>query len=567
MLNKDLKISLCRTCLQYFKEGKFFDIFQTLDLAQKLIQCSGLTMSASDAYPHYVCEQCYEQILLFYEFQQMCRNSLHKFNDLLKTKQELNEEVSQIELEELVDSAKDPLNVDRKPLNRVEENFKKTLQEIDIQGDCWEKKRRGRPPKKKIVIENPQGNVESKRESCSLTQQDIISKSLKNETIKEYKDELFKEEYKDILDNTQANAITVPNEQTTTNKAFTNVEERREEKTLSDSESCSSTKESFSPEKPKHQCDRCNESFSVLHRFEAHKREHDGLPPYSCYYEGCKRSFNRWHNYNKHQKEHKLAEDQTYKCDVDNCERIYKNKSALNVHKRKYHNMGPELKTHMCEICGKVFKSSAVLNDHHYTHIDKTQLPYACEEPNCSKRFSNKEKLKIHKMRHAGIKNFSCPYCGMLKTTRNELKIHINYHTLERTWPCRFCPKVCNSAGNLKMHVRNMHERAKDFACRYCDRTFAKADTKKYHEMTHTGEKPHQCKECGKRFVQPAALRTHRKIHLRQKANLEVKEKCSENIKGRELENPSQEVVEENFIKNFITDAMVAEILSDTSGI
>ncbi|XP_037827710.1 putative zinc finger protein 730 [Lucilia sericata] len=561
MLNKDLKISLCRTCLQYFNEGKTFDIFQTLDLAQKLMQCSGLTMVASDEYPHYVCERCYEQILLFYEFQQMCRNSLDKFNDLLKTKQELDEEASQLELEEVVVAAKDPLNVDRKPLNLIETNFKEISQEIEIQEEEYlEKKKRGRPPKKKIVIDNPQGNVESKSQSSSLIQQENISITLKNETVKEYKEEfLFNEEYKVNLDTTGAKANVVTEEQVTANKEHTNVQEKLEEKTLSDTESCSSTQESFTPEKPKHQCDRCNESFNALHRLEAHKREHDGLPPYSCYYEGCKRSFNRWHNYNRHQKEHKLAVDQTYKCDVDNCERVYKNKSALNVHKRKYHNLGPELKTHMCEVCGKVFKSSAVLNDHHYTHIDRTQLPYACEEPNCSKRFSNKEKLKVHKMRHAGIKNFSCPYCGMLKTTRNELKIHINYHTLERTWPCRFCPKVCNSAGNLKMHVRNMHERAKDFACRFCDRTFAKADTKKYHEMTHTGEKPHQCKECGKRFVQPAALRTHRKIHLRQKANLEVKEKCGQKIEGREGQNPSQEVVEETFI----TDAIVAEILSD----
>lgn len=122
-------------------------------------------------------------------------------------------------------------------------------------------------------------------------------------------------------------------------------------------------------------------------------------------------------------------------------------------------------------------------------------------------------------MRHAGIKNFICPYCDMRKTTRNELKIHVNYHTLERTWPCHFCAKIFNSAGNLKKHVKNIHEGAKDFMCRYCQRSFGKTDTRKYHKMTHPGEKPHECEICGRIFVQPSAIGTHRTVHLKQKAN------------------------------------------------
>lgn len=277
-------------------------------------------------------------------------------------------------------------------------------------------------------------------------------------------------------------------------------------------------------------------------------------------YSNFQRHFYSCDRYKKHLKEHKFEQGTDYKCDLESCQRSYKNKSALNVHKRKYHHEGPELKTHMCEVCGKVFKSSAVLTDHRYTHYDKMQLPYACQEEGCTKRFSNKEKLKIHKMRHAGIKNFICPYCGMRKTTRNELKIHINYHTLERTWSCRFCPKVCNSAGNLKTHVKNMHERAKEFACRFCERTFAKADTKKYHEMTHTGEKPHECKECGRRFLQPAALRTHKKIHLRQIG--ELKGKQIRNLLDEQTKQLANSVIE-GAEENLVMEDVMTKILSD----
>ncbi|XP_030375474.1 RB-associated KRAB zinc finger protein [Scaptodrosophila lebanonensis] len=267
---------------------------------------------------------------------------------------------------------------------------------------------------------------------------------------------------------------------------------------------------------PIFQCDICPTRFFVEHRLVAHKRLHDGLVPYPCTHEGCERGFNRLHCLSEHLKEH-AGTSCWYACEQEGCTKTYKHKPTLVMHMRKSHKMGPEPKKHVCEFCGKVFKSSAVLKDHCYTHKDQSELPHACEEPECLRRFSKKEKLKVHMLRHAGIKNFTCPYCGMRKTTRNELKIHINYHTLERTWPCRFCTKVCNSAGNLKMHVRTVHERARDYACSHCDRTFAKPDTRKYHEMTHTGEKPNECLECGKRFTQPAALRTHRKIHQRQR--------------------------------------------------
>ncbi|TDG47507.1 hypothetical protein AWZ03_006099 [Drosophila navojoa] len=271
------------------------------------------------------------------------------------------------------------------------------------------------------------------------------------------------------------------------------------------------------PSKDSDSCNVCGMRFSTKHRLIAHQRQHKGLPPYPCTEEGCGRAFKRYHGLSEHLKEHLVTS--RFSCEQEGCDKVYRHKPTLIMHMRRCHKLGPELKSHVCEFCGKVFNSSSVLNDHRYTHKDQSELPHACQEANCSRRFSSKEKLKVHLMRHAGIKNFSCPYCGMRKTTRNELKIHMNYHTLERTWPCRFCSKVCNSSGNLKMHVRAVHERARDYACSYCERRFAKADTRKYHEMTHTGEKPFECEECGKRFTQPAALRTHRKIHERQRTD------------------------------------------------
>ncbi|XP_034481587.1 gastrula zinc finger protein XlCGF46.1-like [Drosophila innubila] len=232
-----------------------------------------------------------------------------------------------------------------------------------------------------------------------------------------------------------------------------------------------------------YKCDICATQFLEEHRLQAHKRQH-GLMPYPC--------------------------------PEPDCDRGYSHKNTLSVHMRKCHKLGKEHKSHVCEFCGKTFDTMWRLKNHRFTHKDKSELPYVCEDAECGRRFSSKQLLKVHMMRHAGIKNYRCTYCGVQKTTRTELKIHLNYHTLERTYCCRICSKVCNSSSNLNLHMRTVHERSKNYPCTYCDRSFNQPSLRKQHELIHTGEKPHECEECGRHFRQKAALRTHRKIHERE---------------------------------------------------
>ncbi|XP_017080416.1 gastrula zinc finger protein XlCGF46.1 [Drosophila eugracilis] len=259
-------------------------------------------------------------------------------------------------------------------------------------------------------------------------------------------------------------------------------------------------------------CDLCDDEYRDERRLMLHKKEHEGHMLYHCTEPGCQSAFSRFDNLRQHELEHSEVGTR-YACEEDGCNKMYRHKASLKHHQSKAHDIGTPLKMHMCEFCGRQFKNGSALSQHRFTHNDQMILPFACEMPDCSLRFYSKEKLKIHMMRHQGIKNFSCPYCGLKKTTKNELRLHINYHTLERTWSCKDCPKVCNSSTSLKKHVRAIHEKARDYACHYCEKSFATSDTRKYHEMTHTGEKNFECHACGKRFIQPSALRTHRKVH------------------------------------------------------
>ena len=164
----------------------------------------------------------------------------------------------------------------------------------------------------------------------------------------------------------------------------------------------------------------------------------------------------------------------------------------------------------ICEHCGKQFRNKHHIKKHLYVH-NADLMPFECEI--CKKKFPQKRDIDDHMLRHQGIKNFVCPTCGLRKTTAHELKAHMNFHTREKTWPCDKCGFVFSCSATRSRHIRNVHLQIKKFRCPHCDSSFAKGETLKHHIMQHTGEKPHGCEVCGKRFIQMYHYKVHMKTH------------------------------------------------------
>lgn len=120
---------------------------------------------------------------------------------------------------------------------------------------------------------------------------------------------------------------------------------------------------------------------------------------------------------------------------------------------------------------------------------------------NLSKRSTdsprNKRALKKHK----------CEDCQRSFSTIASLRKHQHPR---KEFACKYCDKTYVSLGALKMHIRTHTLPCK---CTICGKAFSRPWLLQGHVRTHTGEKPYQCPECQRAFADRSNLRAHLQTH------------------------------------------------------
>ncbi|EDW18435.1 zinc finger protein 668 [Drosophila mojavensis] len=318
-------------------------------------------------------------------------------------------------------------------------------------------------------------------------------------------------------------------------------------------------------------CNICGKRFVINSALRDHLMRHAGIKNHVCPYCGVGKTTRQ--EWNAHILTH--TKEKKFKC--RQCDHASHNKQALSNHVKvvhmkiknfacqycgktfgKSHACKVHERTHTgekcceCKICGKIFLCEKSLTKHLKTH-EKRDLP-----PMETNRPLNillpgvplPGHMQPDGMMPANVTDDLLKACGggtataagaeaaaaKPKNSRRVQRVDIsqlagtavnpipsvsvpswspqvNFTKKEGQHICPGCGRGFNNIGNMKLHYKIIHEKVKDFACRFCPKRFSKAQILRHHEWIHTGEKPFECKICGKHFRQETALKKHIKTH------------------------------------------------------
>lgn len=317
-------------------------------------------------------------------------------------------------------------------------------------------------------------------------------------------------------------------------------------------------------------CNICGKRFVINSALKDHLMRHAGIKNYVCPYCGVGKTTRQ--EWNTHIATHNT--EKKFKCDL--CPHASHNKQNLRMHVRVVHEKIKDYAcqycgktfgksnackmhemTHTgekkceCKVCGKRFLYPKGLTKHLKTHekrvlraievyrkrqVESGELPPEqadaipeLPDPDNTQESHQKVAEEILKVCADSVNSIPkdprrvervdiADLAGTAVNPIPQLALpswspQINFMMKEGKYTCPDCGQGFNGSGNLRRHHKIVHQGVKDFACRFCPKRFAKAQTLKHHEMTHTGEKPHACDQCGMRFIQVVALKRHMKVH------------------------------------------------------
>ncbi|XP_029985743.1 zinc finger protein 142 [Sphaeramia orbicularis] len=120
-----------------------------------------------------------------------------------------------------------------------------------------------------------------------------------------------------------------------------------------------------------------------------------------------------------------------------------------------FHVGGVEQVFHTCPQCGRGFKTGSHLQEHVQLHFPDPSL----QCPSCKHHFTSRTKLRLHRLREAGVKLHRCHLCPYSAVERNAVRRHLRgVHAEEdgggRRYPCPACGQSFVQSRSLKAHMK-----------------------------------------------------------------------------------------------------------------
>lgn len=247
-----------------------------------------------------------------------------------------------------------------------------------------------------------------------------------------------------------------------------------------------------------YKCNECDSDFSSGYKLSRHiRRVHRQERRFKCML--CKKGFFESSNWMKHMHQHALQPDKPVR--------------------------GRTVKQHTCKFCNKSFfmkdLRAHIASEHPGATLSEAVTKELAKCDLCSKDFSCQESLRVHRLRHSGLKPFQCDKCDMSFLLKSALILHQRKHTDYRPHCCPECGKTFRWRASVSQHMITYHtpksespeEDVKRFTCHECGKRFKRQICLKVHLKRHREVMPCICSDCGKGFVDLCRLKIHMSMH------------------------------------------------------
>ncbi|KAH8409778.1 hypothetical protein KR222_007138, partial [Zaprionus bogoriensis] len=150
-----------------------------------------------------------------------------------------------------------------------------------------------------------------------------------------------------------------------------------------------------------------------------------------------------------------------------------------------------------------------------------TAKTYVCDK--CGRCFADSSNLKVHLLRHSGVKHFECQECSAKYFTQHLLNLHIRVrHQGEMPYACKYCGERFFTSTARCRHESVKHTRNSSYVCKLCGKTYLTKSCLNKHGFLHTGERPYRCDLCHVAFPRNTNLKIHFRSKQHQRRTAEV---------------------------------------------